>query len=73
MRSDAQKKARLRKISRALLTGKLFTAEQLAERYGVTTRTIYRDIDALRENGRPIRGEAGSGYMMMRKREVQHV
>ncbi len=25
------------------------TAEQLAQRFGVTVRTIYRDLDALRE------------------------
>ena len=73
MKSDAEKKARRRKLVRVLRTGKLFTADDLAERYGVSARTIYRDIDALREKGRDIRGESGAGFMMARRREARHV
>jgi len=37
------------------------TAEQLAERFGVTVRTIYRDLDALRDAALPVKGERGPG------------
>jgi predicted DNA-binding transcriptional regulator YafY len=37
------------------------TAEQLAERFGVTVRTIYRDLDALREASLPLQAERGPG------------
>ena len=37
------------------------TAESLAARFGVTIRTIYRDLDALRETSMPIASERGPG------------
>ena len=37
------------------------TAEQLAERFGVTVRTIYRDLDALRDAALPLSAERGPG------------
>src|SRR5207344_871558 len=44
---------------RARRTG--VTAEQLAQRFGVTIRTIYRDLDALREASMPLAAERGRG------------
>ena len=44
---------------RARRTG--ITASQLAERFGVTLRTIYRDIEALQDAGMPIRADRGRG------------
>lgn len=44
---------------RARRTG--VTAEQLAERFGVTIRTIYRDLDALRAAHLPLGAERGRG------------
>ena len=38
------------------------TAAQLAERLGVSERTVYRDIRDLMLSGTPIDGEAGVGY-----------
>jgi len=40
------------------------TAAVLAERLGVSERTIYRDIQTLAGLGAPVEGEAGVGYMM---------
>jgi predicted DNA-binding transcriptional regulator YafY len=37
------------------------TAEALAERFGVTIRTIYRDLDALRDASFPLGAERGRG------------
>jgi predicted DNA-binding transcriptional regulator YafY len=37
------------------------TAEALAERFGVTVRTIYRDLDTLRATSMPISAERGRG------------
>ncbi|WP_224246247.1 helix-turn-helix transcriptional regulator [Hyalangium gracile] len=37
------------------------TAEVLAERFGVTVRTIYRDLDALRAAALPVGAERGPG------------
>jgi predicted DNA-binding transcriptional regulator YafY len=44
---------------RARRTG--ITAGALAERFGVTERTIYRDLDALRESHLPLCAERGRG------------
>ena len=40
------------------------TAAVLAERLGVSERTIYRDIQTLAGLGAPIEGEAGVGYLL---------
>lgn len=57
-----QRQARLLAITeylRARKTG--VTAEQLAQRFGVTMRTIYRDLDTLREAELPVLAEQGRG------------
>jgi predicted DNA-binding transcriptional regulator YafY len=41
------------------------TAQELADRFGITQRTVYRDIRALEEAGVPISGEAGKGYSLV--------
>jgi len=40
------------------------TASTLAERLGVSERTIYRDIQTLVELGAPVDGSAGVGYVL---------
>lgn len=55
---------RLFQIVQHLRGGRLVTAQQLADRLEVSTRTIYRDIADLMSTGVPIDGEAGVGYVM---------
>jgi len=48
-----------------LQSRKLVKAQDIAERFGVSLRTIYRDIKSLEAAGVPIIGEAGVGYSIM--------
>lgn len=57
-----QRQARLLAITeylRARKTG--VTAQQLADKFGVTLRTIYRDLDTLRDAELPLLAEQGRG------------
>ena len=40
-------------------------AEDMAEYFGVSVRTIYRDLRALEEAGLPVAAEAGKGYSLV--------
>lgn len=44
---------------------KRVTAQELADRFSLSLRTVYRDIKALDESGVPVIGEAGIGYSVM--------
>ena len=52
---------RLLEITILLLNKKKTTASVLAERFGVSTRTIYRDIDVLSSAGVPVYTNKGKG------------
>ncbi len=52
---------RLFQIVQILLNKKNVTAKELSQRFGVSTRTIYRDIDTLSINGVPIYAIKGKG------------
>ena len=41
------------------------TAQELADRFNLSLRTVYRDVKALEESGIPIIGESGIGYSIM--------
>ncbi|HCL6648710.1 TPA: YafY family transcriptional regulator [Raoultella ornithinolytica] len=56
---------RLFQIVQILRGRRLTTAGLLAERLGVSERTIYRDIRDLSLSGVPVEGEAGSGYRLL--------
>jgi len=48
-----------------LQSKKIVKAQELAERFEVSLRTIYRDIRTLEASGVPIYGEAGIGYSLV--------
>src|SRR5262245_11104603 len=52
---------RLLSILMALQRGQALTAGELAQRLGVSVRTIFRDVDALSAMGVPVYTEAGRG------------
>ena len=56
---------RLASLLTSLQTGRWKTSEQLASRFGISARTVYRDIRSLQEAGVPVISEAGRGYSIM--------
>ena len=57
-----RRKTRLFALAEALRARRTgVTAAQLAERFGVTLRTIYRDLETLQEAGMPIKADRGRG------------
>jgi predicted DNA-binding transcriptional regulator YafY len=57
-----RRKSRLFAIAEALRARRTgVTGAQLAERFGVTLRTIYRDLEALQDAGLPIKADRGRG------------
>src|SRR5262245_54765112 len=52
---------RLISILMALQRGRALTAGELAQRLGVSIRTIFRDVDALSAMGVPVYSEPGRG------------
>jgi predicted DNA-binding transcriptional regulator YafY len=61
---------RLFQVVQYLRSRRLTTAEWLADRLGVSRRTIYRDMIDLIRSGVPIEGEAGFGYVLRRKLDL---
>ncbi len=55
---------RMLEIIQLLRRKKLVRAADLATEFGVTERTIYRDVRDLIASGVPIEGEAGVGYVL---------
>jgi predicted DNA-binding transcriptional regulator YafY len=56
---------RLSAILILLQTKKIVKASDIAERFEISLRTVYRDIKALDEAGVPIGAEAGVGYYLV--------
>lgn len=56
---------RLTAILTHLQSKRTVRAAELAARFEVSLRTIYRDVRSLEESGVPIIGEAGQGYSLM--------
>lgn len=53
---------RLLSIALVLSARRRLRAQELAEEFGVTLRTVYRDVRALQQAGFPVVGTAGDGY-----------
>lgn len=53
---------RLRSLAQFLRDGRLHRAEDLAQHFGVSSRTIYRDMERLAASGVPVEGTRGTGY-----------
>lgn len=63
--NNTKRLSRLTAILTQLQTKRLLTATQLADKFSVSVRTIYRDIRALEQAGVPIITEEGKGYTLM--------
>lgn len=48
-----------------LQSRRVVKASDIAERFGISLRTVYRDVKTLEEAGIPLIGEAGVGYSIM--------
>jgi predicted DNA-binding transcriptional regulator YafY len=55
---------RLAKIVQTLRGGGTHIAADLAVQFGVSQRSIYRDMDTLTASGVPVQGERGTGYFI---------
>ncbi len=55
---------RLFELIQILRDGRLHRGKDLAERLGISVRTLYRDMDTIIASGIPVEGERGLGYMM---------
>ena len=55
---------RLTAILIHLQTKRVVRAQELANRFGISLRTVYRDVRSLEEAGVPIGAEAGVGYFL---------
>ncbi len=62
---DITRISRLMAILTQLQTKRLLTASELANKFSVSIRTIYRNIRALEQAGVPIVIEDGKGYTLM--------
>lgn len=63
--NNLQRLSRLTAILTTLQTKRLITATELSRKFGVSVRTIYRDIRALEASGVPIFTEEGKGYSLV--------
>lgn len=63
--ANPKRLSRLTSILTQLQTRRIITSTALAEKFGVSVRTIYRDMKALEEAGVPILTEDGKGYSLM--------
>ncbi|MEY4930138.1 MAG: hypothetical protein RI909_862 [Bacteroidota bacterium] len=56
---------RLTSILIQLQTKRIVKAEEIAKRFEISLRTVYRDVKSLMEAGVPIGSEAGKGYFIV--------
>jgi predicted DNA-binding transcriptional regulator YafY len=63
--NDTRRISRLTAILTLLQSKRVLTSTTLSERFGVSVRTIYRDIKVLIQAGVPIFAEDGKGYSLV--------
>jgi len=63
--TETKRLSRLTAILTQLQTKRLLTSTELANKFSISVRTIYRDIRALEQAGVPIITEEGKGYTLM--------
>jgi len=63
--NETTRLSRLTAILIQLQTKRLLTSSELANKFSVSVRTIYRDIRALEQAGVPIITEEGKGYTLL--------
>jgi predicted DNA-binding transcriptional regulator YafY len=63
--NNTKRLPRLTSILTLLQTKKIVTAGELATKFSVSSRTIYRDIKALEQAGVPVLVEEGKGFCLM--------
>ncbi len=63
--SEVNRLSRLTAILIQLQTKRILTASELASKFDVSKRTIYRDIKALERSGVPVLTVEGKGYALM--------
>lgn len=56
---------RLTAILTQLQSKRVTRAQEIADRFGISLRTVYRDVRSLGEAGVPVIGEAGQGYSLV--------
>jgi predicted DNA-binding transcriptional regulator YafY len=65
MYNDIERLSRITAILIQFLSRRLLNSKTLADKFGVSVRTIYRDIKLLERAGVPIVTEEGKGYSLM--------
>ncbi|MFT4149238.1 MAG: YafY family protein [Paracoccaceae bacterium] len=63
-RNAMRRTDRLFDLIQILRDGRLHRASELAEKLGVSVRTIWRDMTTLAASGMPLEGERGVGYIL---------
>lgn len=63
--NDTKRISRITAILIQLQTKRMITSSALAQKFGVSVRTIYRDIRVLEQAGVPVSAEDGKGYSLM--------
>lgn len=63
--NNTNRLSRLTAILTQLQTRRVITAPELAGKFSVSVRTIYRDIRSLEQAGVPVMAEEGKGYTLM--------
>jgi len=64
-RNEKPRLSRLTAIVTQLQSKRILTAREIAEKHGVSIRTVYRDIRTLEQSGIPIVTEEGKGYSLV--------